>query len=479
MRRRETVDQEAMACGQRARSHASREDRGRTLASSVMLGLACIVLLAASAEAEAPVIPQYAQDKHEGVSSCDGSTCHGSAAPRNDRNVMQNEYSVWVDEDRHATRAYKILLNQDSIRISKNLGRKAKPHQDSLCLDCHTDNPPPEKRRTENNDFRHDDGVGCEACHGGAERYLRPHDSGSTHAKNIALGLYPTDEPVARARLCLSCHFGDRKKFVDHRLMGAGHPRQSFELALFSILQPYHWEPDDDYTQRGKQAPNDVKLWAIGQAVAVDEVLDAMSDPNRNKLGIFPELVLYDCQACHHPIDKFRRWRPRESTGLGPGVVRLNDANFLMLIQALQVVDPAGGKRLRTELRTLHQATSEGRGDPVATIKKVRGTIASLLPKLESWKVDAQVLRTLSKKILADAVGGEFTDYAGSEQAAMALQSIVYSYYAESMIDDATYDSLEQQELSKLLKSVEDPDTFNPDQAKKAFRSLQARLGKL
>ncbi|HIF07335.1 MAG TPA: ParB/RepB/Spo0J family partition protein, partial [Gemmatimonadetes bacterium] len=95
-----------------------------------------------------------------------------------------------------------------------------------------------------------------------------------------------------------------------------------------------------------------------------DEVLDAMLDPNRNRLGIFPELVLYDCQACHHTIDKQRRWRPRKSTGLGPGVVRLNDANFLMLVQAVALVDPGTSKKLRADLRTLHQATSEGRGSP-------------------------------------------------------------------------------------------------------------------
>ncbi len=454
----------------------NREGRVRALAHLLAMLVAASVLLTEAAGAEPPVIPQYAKDKHEGVSSCDGSTCHGSAAPRNDRNVMQNEYSIWVDEDRHATRAYKILLNRDSKRISRNLGRKKKPHEDSLCLDCHADNPPMNMRRTENNAFRIDDGIGCEGCHGGAERYLRPHDSGSSHAKNIELGLYPTDEPVARARLCLSCHFGDRKKFVDHRLMGAGHPRQSFELALFSILQPYHWEPDQDYTKRGKQAPNDVKLWAIGQAVAVDEVLDAMLDPNRNRLGIFPELVLYDCQACHHTIDKQRRWRPRKSTGLGPGVVRLNDANFLMLVQAVALVDPGTSKKLRADLRTLHQATSEGRGSSEKTAKAIRSKIAKLLPRLEKWKVDAKVLRKLSKNILTAAVDGEYTDYAGSEQAAMALQSIVYSYYAESMIDDATYDALEQGELSKLLGTVEDPDTWNPDRAKKAFKSLQAKL---
>lgn len=288
--------------------------------------------------------------------------------------------------------------------------------------------------------------------------------------------MYPTDQPVARARLCLSCHLGDRNKFVDHRLMGAGHPRQSFELSLFSILQPYHWEPDDDYLARGKAAPNDVKLWAIGQAVAIDEILDAMMDPKRNSLGAFPELVLYDCQACHHAIDKPRRWRPRKSTGLGPGVVRLNDSAFLMLMQALDVVDAPGAAKLRADLRTLHQATSEGRGNAQTTAKAIRANIAKLLPKLEAWKVNKTALRQLSKGILSQAVAGEFADYAGSEQAAMALQSIIYNYLIEGMINDPTYDALERNELAKVLAAVEDPDNFNPDSAKKAFQSLQAKL---
>ncbi|MEZ4290269.1 MAG: multiheme c-type cytochrome, partial [Myxococcota bacterium] len=438
----------------------------RRLALFLVVCTSTFAALPQPARAADPTLPQYGPDKHEGVSSCDGSTCHGSAGPRNDRNVLQNEYVTWVEEDRHHTRAYKVLLNKDSLRISRNLGRKQKPHQDDLCLDCHADNPPADKRRTENNAFQIEDGVGCEACHGGAERYLRPHDSGNTHAKNIELGLYPTDQPVARARLCLSCHFGNRQKFVDHRLMGAGHPRQSFELALFSILQPYHWEPDEDYTKRGKQAPNDIKIWAIGQAVAVDEVLDAMLDPKRNRMGLFPELVLYDCHACHHPIDKKQDWQPRQSTGLGPGVARLNDASFLMLMQALRVVDAGAAEKLRKDLRALHQAASEGRGDAQALATSVRADIARLLPKLEAWRVDKAALRKLSKAILDEAMSGEYTDYAGSEQAAMALQTIVYNYLIEGLIDDATYDSIEGRELSKLLATVQDPDRFDPNAAK-------------
>ena len=49
-----------------------------------------------------------------------------------------------------------------------------------------------------------------------------------------------------RAGLCLSCHFGNQEKFVTHRMMGAGHPRMSFELDTFTQLQPAHFVVDED-----------------------------------------------------------------------------------------------------------------------------------------------------------------------------------------------------------------------------------------
>ena len=84
----------------------------------------------------------------------------------------------------------------------------------------------------------------------------------------------------------------------------------------------------------------------------------------------------------------------------------------------------------------------------------------------------ASVLRKLSTSILKEAVSGEYTDYVGSEQAAMALQPIVYNYLIEGLIDDPTYDSLEQGDLSNLLATVENPDRFNLDRAKKSFKRL-------
>jgi hypothetical protein len=64
----------------------------------------------------------------------------------------------------------------------------------------------------------------------------------------------------------------------------------AFELDTYTWTQPAHVVVDDDYWARKGTIPS-VQVWALGQVVAVDSLLDAMLDPNRNTDGIFPELV--------------------------------------------------------------------------------------------------------------------------------------------------------------------------------------------
>ena len=75
-----------------------------------------------------------------------------------------------------------------------------------------------------------------------------------------------------------------------------------------------------------------------------------------------------------------------------------------------------------------------------------------------------------------EAASGEYSDYAGSEQAAMALQSLAYNYLMFDLIPESTYDALEQNELGRLLAAVDNPDTFKPRLAQKRFRELAAKL---
>lgn len=245
-----------------------------TLFHCHFLAILLLTTFITTVRAEIPVEPEKASGMHLGVVTCAGNTCHGANAPLKDSRVQQNEFIIWHREDKHA-KAYTVLFNDASKRIARNLGIKA-AHTEKLCLDCHADNVPADRRGKR---FQIDDGVGCEACHGGGEHYLGPHVSGTgTHAENVKLGLYPAEEPKARATLCLSCHLGDKDKLATHRILGAGHPRISFELDTFTHIQPMHFKIDKDYKER-KGNWNGMRIWAVGQLLTVERFLELFQDP--------------------------------------------------------------------------------------------------------------------------------------------------------------------------------------------------------
>jgi len=276
-----------------------------------------------------------------------------------------------------------------------------------------------------------------------------------------------------RAALCTSCHYGNRDKFVTHRIMGAGHPRMSFELQVFTNIQPAHFQVDDDYRARGKTAAEGTKVWAIGQMVSVRASLDALLDPERSRDGAWPELVLFGCYACHHPMSD-QRWRPKPSTArLGPGVPRLNDSSFLMARYALGAVDPAAVAGFEKDLKELHLAASESEERKRAVAARMREKVAAAIPKLEAWTVDAAAVRKVLRAMLRDGESGEFLDYAGAEQVSLAVQALFENLYTLGALSQ---DRLEKvaAENEKLLAAVADPEQFSRTRATAAFGRLEA-----
>jgi hypothetical protein len=162
----------------------------------LVIALALALAATVSGAAELPATDAY---QHLGVASCAASQCHGSAKPRDATGVLQNEYVTWTQADPHS-KAYETLSNEQSRRIAARLGL-ANAREATECLNCHADNVPAARRGEK---FQLADGVGCEACHGGAEHWLASHyNPGSeTRADNLAAGMYPTNLAAARADLC-------------------------------------------------------------------------------------------------------------------------------------------------------------------------------------------------------------------------------------------------------------------------------------
>ncbi len=436
----------------------------------VFLLVALQLLLAHATTADAQPLPYQSPHKTEGAATCASSLCHGAIKTWQDSNVLQNEYVTWSRLDKHA-RAYNVLRNEKSKRIALNLGLREPAHEAKICIDCHAHNIPAARHGEK---FTINDNITCEACHGPAEKWIRSHVApGATHEKSIADGMYPTDDAIARAKLCLSCHVGNKDKLVTHRIMGAGHPRMSFELDSFTEMAPKHFVIDRDYGQR-KRVWDGVKVWAIGQALAVGETIDILNDDKRGRDGIFPELVLFDCHACHRPMAE-RRLQSKTPLGAAatPGLVRLNDANMLMLRVIARAIEPALGERVTSHTLALHRAIA-GDGDIKQTATAMKSLANEIVVRINATKVDNKLMQAVALGLVDDGINGAYRDYAAAEQASLAIASVGQFMAKQGVLKSAAAFNTEWKRLNATLQ---DDEKFKPQDFAARMGGLRPTLG--
>ena len=409
-------------------------------------------LILAAAVATAAELPENGSAKHMGVATCAASQCHGSAIPRDATGVLQNEYVTWTQADPHSS-AFEVLSNDQSRRIATRLGignaREAKE-----CLDCHADNVAANRRGEK---FQLSDGVGCEACHGGAESWLATHYNAPTvtRADNLSSGMYPTNEAAARADLCLSCHLGTENKFASHRMMAAGHPRLSFELDTFTELwrtlgrQP-HFRNDAEYRER-KPVPSHSYTWATGLIAEARLRLDLIASSHFDGIGMFPELGFYDCHACHRSM-KTVQWRrlPRHGNA-APGMPFINDGTFVMSLALAQAIQPDTVDDLQAALRRLHAAGTESVASIRAAARGLDGVLARVDTAVTPARVRGRELQILAA-VLETGAAGNYIDYASAEQAFMAVQMLVIE------LDDPELEA----NLDELANSLGNDERYRP-----------------
>jgi len=413
-------------------------------------------------------LPDHDSAKALGNVTCASSTCHGSIKPWKNSHVLQNEYVTWTHLDKHA-RSLEVLANERSRKIAQKLGI-GDPMRAKICLDCHTDN-----RAEATRGPRYDpaDGIGCEACHGAAENYISSHVApGATHADNLAHGMYPVDDAAARARLCLSCHFGNRDKLVTHRIMGAGHPRISFELETYSMIEPAHFRLRSDDAQHTLLFDG-ARIWAVGQAIDVENRMDILLDVKRNHDGIFPELVLFDCHACHHPMSDLR-WSQRTAFGpsLSPGVVRLNDSSMLMMAAFAHQLDPALGERVRNAAAALEAATA-GQGDLVPAAQTMKTLAMDVAQRIARTPFDRAMLYGTTLTLIDEGLAGNYVDYAGAEQMTMAISSLLDFGSREGWLENGANINAQISGLDSLLANDEH---YPREQFQNRLKTLRATL---
>lgn len=417
--------------------------------------------------------------RYEGVASCAGSTCHGRAEG-DGRIVRQDELMYWQEPSSRTgvhSRAYAALASARGQAIASSLGlgsASAAP----ACLGCHAT---PAGERGER--FQISDGVGCESCHGASSGWIASHYAvGASHAGNLSKGMIALDQPQIRANLCLDCHFGsDRSdQFVTHSMMAAGHPRLVFELDLFSGLQQ-HWDEDADYARR-KGRTDSVRLWAVGQAEAVRRQTALFANPGLASKGLFPELTFYDCHACHRAInDDPARSRTFETNPERPipfGYPPFNDENMIMLSAIGRVLAPGQSARFDAAARGFHAAMAQGREPTVAAARRLNQAATALSSAMASRGFGGDSAFQVVAAIASRAINPRFTDYAGSSQAVMALDTLLNAMVRDGRITLGAAAGI-RANINRAYAAVNSPANYNPPAFRAALGAAAHSIGAL
>ncbi len=166
---------------------------------TILLVFSCSILIA-----------QQAEFSYVGAKSCGlGKICH-----KNDE--KGNQFGKW-SEGVHA-RAFETLKGEEALKMAKEQGLEAAPHEAGECLTCHATglgkaggyevlsadfiaNPENAKAVKKNNSKAN---VGCESCHGPGSKYKSKKTMEGIFSGAIdpaTVGLIKPDKAV-----CITCH---------------------------------------------------------------------------------------------------------------------------------------------------------------------------------------------------------------------------------------------------------------------------------
>ncbi|KTE46444.1 MULTISPECIES: multiheme c-type cytochrome [unclassified Sphingopyxis] len=491
-------------------THAGQERRDRPSAALAavrrpLAALAALVLMLATLAVAAVIAAPPARsqgevaDRYTGVASCAGSTCHGRM--EGDGTVVrQDELMKWQEPSTPGgahSRAWAVLSNSRSQFIARNLGLKDAATA-PMCLGCHStkgaiDAAGGAMRGT----VPLEDGVGCESCHGPAGGWIASHYAGvgtnadpdremrDKHLANLSAGLKKLEDPVVRAGVCVDCHFGSsgEGQFVTHRIMAAGHPRIAFELDLFSSLQAHHQE-DGDYSWRKFGVANartdHVQMWAVGQAEALERSLQLFQS-KRGTEGMFPEFYFLDCHSCHRPI--FDQAKPVKTSLNNPGrqipegMPPYNDENLIMLAAAARIAAPGLADQLATRTAAFHRAMAVDRDSAKAAAAQLGQTVAALKRAFASRSFSGTDAFALVDAISATAISDRFTDFSGSQQAVMGVDTLLNAMVSSGRVTVGAAAGI-RGDIDRAYAAVKDPNAYKPVQFQQslgnAVRAIRA-----
>jgi hypothetical protein len=247
-------------------------------------------------------------------------------------------------------------------------------------------------------------------------------------------------------------------------MLGAGHLRLTFDLEWFSANEPPHYNPlNDEFVHH----PAKINLWTAGQLEAARRYLELLQTHLTPATGLFPQIVFYDCQGCHHSTDDIRWSSSRAGPGIAPGTMRLQKTHLVIMEAIAEAVDPPA---VAADLAELRQALLRAGQIDGPSVRTAAGRVLQWIQSHEVWtsrRFSANEMSAIRRSLLRYAASDRGSDYLVAEQLTLGIDSV----------SDAIGDrDAKKAGMKELFAAIDKSSTFNPTKFAEVARKIQGQF---
>jgi hypothetical protein len=117
----------------------------------------------------------------------------------------------------------------------------------------------------------------------------------------------------------------------------------------------------------------------------------------------------------------------------------------------------------------LHRAVAGDGGDPHEAARAMKAAIDAVVPSLASREWRGEDLRAMLAGLVSDGLAGQYRDYAGAEQATMAIGSLLAYLARRGELPGVRSANAA---LDRLHATVKDDEKYRPERFRAALEDL-------
>jgi hypothetical protein len=155
-----------------------------------------------------------------------------------------------------------------------------------------------------------------------------------------------------------------------------------------------------------------------------------------------------------------------------------NDENAIMLSAVSQALAPGRAAAFDAASKDFHRAMGQGRSEAAAAAQRLRGEAAALSDALAQRAYGGNDAFTVIASIADNATSPRFTDYAGSAQAVMAIDTLLNALVREGRVTTGAAGGI-RADINRAYAAVSSPESYDPVQFRVSLGRAARAIGAL